>query len=83
MDFPEFREVWVEWVADRKANGWTTKPKFLERKLKIFESWGGTESIAALRQTLEQGWQMVKPAEKPKRSTLALPAKGGKYDDWT
>jgi hypothetical protein len=56
---PEFLAAWNDWKSFRKKNRWTTKPAFLEQKLKTFSEWGPDLSAEAMRNSIEQGYQGV------------------------
>jgi len=66
LDTPEFRQAWDEHAAYRRERhlpAW--KSRTIDAQLKKFATWGVADAIAAMRETIAQGWSGVFPPKRP------------------
>ena len=59
IDSPEFRAAWADWCQYRRESGHTMKSRTAHAQLAEMAGWGKVESIAAIRQSIRQGWRGV------------------------
>lgn len=59
LDTPAFRENWEAYVADRKARHKPVTDRAAKMAMDKMEPWGEAKAIAALRLSIERGWQGV------------------------
>lgn len=59
IDSPEFRAAWADWCQYRRESGHTMKSRTAHAQLAEMADWGKVESIAAIRQSIRQGWRGV------------------------
>ena len=57
LDTDEFREAWADWESFRKEIKHSLTNLTIKAQLKKFEAWGVVKSIAAIRTSIENGWQ--------------------------
>ncbi len=61
LNTEEFSAVWTEWLTYRRRHRWSTRPDWAARQLKMLAAHGPAIAIAALQQSMAQGWQGVFP----------------------
>ena len=59
IDSLEFRAAWADWCQYRRESGHTMKSRTAHAQLAEMAGWGKVESIAAIRQSIRQGWRGV------------------------
>ena len=59
IDSPEIRAAWADWCQYRRESGHTMKSRTAHAQLAEMAGWGKVESIAAIRQSIRQGWRGV------------------------
>lgn len=74
LDTPEFKETWLMWLTHRKQ---IRKPMNLvsqDLKLKTLSQWGPERAIAAIRHSVENGWQgLFEPKNSAQLPLIARP----------
>ena len=79
LDTPEFRAAWTDWKQFRKDIKHGLTAKTIEAQMNKFAKWGVTKSIAAIRKSIENGWQgLFEPTEGP----AAVNGSASIEDDW-
>ena len=74
LDTPEFKEQWKEYEAYRNENKFKRlKPVSVKTKLAEMADWGHEAAVAAIRDTIGNGWQGIFP---PKSSSSKPSAAG-------
>lgn len=62
LDTPAFRKAWAEWKANRSANRVKPyKPRGEQTQLNHLATFGPSVAIAAIEQSIRQGWQGLFP----------------------
>jgi uncharacterized protein YdaU (DUF1376 family) len=86
LQTPEFADAWKDWVAYRKERGQTLKPTTIKAQLGKMQDWGATDAVAAIRQSIMNGWQgifeprsNVQPKKPGGTSTYELEARAHGY----
>jgi hypothetical protein len=75
LDVPAFRAAWQDWQAyrrERNLPAW--KPRTIAAKLAELSSWGPTRAVAAIRQSIGNGWSGLFEARSGGAVPAALPA---------
>jgi hypothetical protein len=79
LDTPEFRAAWTDWKQFRKEIKHGLTAKTIEAQMNKFAKWGLAKSIAAIRKSIENGWQgLFEPTEGP----AAVNGSASIEDDW-
>lgn len=82
---PEFRAVWIEWVAYRRHEIKIPVTVHIARRAirkMEREDWSPERAIAALRHSMDRGWRGIYEDRGPtKRSPTRIGAAMGKYDN--
>lgn len=86
LQTPEFADAWKDWVAYRKERGQTLKPTTIKAQLGKMQDWGATDAVAAIRQSIMNGWQGIfeprsngQPKKPGGTSTYELEARAHGY----
>ena len=86
LNTPEFADAWKDWVAYRKERGQTLKPTTIKAQLGKMQDWGATDAVAAIRQSIMNGWQGIfeprsngQPKKPGGTSTYELEARAHGY----
>ena len=86
LSTPEFADAWKDWVAYRKERGQTLKPTTIKAQLGKMQDWGATDAVAAIRQSIMNGWQGIfeprsngQPKKPGGTSTYELEARAHGY----
>lgn len=69
LDEDAFKNVWVEWLAYRCENRWSTKPAWAKRQLAMLAEHGPAVAIAAINESMRQGWKGVFPNKIESKTT--------------
>ena len=59
LDTPEFRAVWADWEQHRREKKQTITPTTRNRQLKNMAEIGVVRAIAAIEESISQGWQGI------------------------
>ena len=59
LDTPEFRTVWADWEQHRREKKQTITPTTRNRQLKNMAEIGVVRAIAAIEESISQGWQGI------------------------
>lgn len=65
----DFMDAWTDWCEYRKQIRHSLVESTAIQQLKKMDAWGATRSVAAIRHTIENGWQgLFEPVSKPQSS---------------
>lgn len=61
LDTPAFRNVWAQWMSQRKTRRFSTRAEWCSRQLKTLASFGESVALAAINETLLNDYQGIFP----------------------
>lgn len=73
LDDPEFRSAWREWAAYRSEIRHPLKASTVKRQLAMLAKFSTAVAIAAIRQSITQGWQGLFPEKVESKSAATGP----------
>jgi hypothetical protein len=59
LDTPEFHAAWERWLTHRKEIRHPLRPTTQASQLKKLAAWGAARAVAALEQSITNGWQGI------------------------
>ena len=84
LDTDAFNKAWLEWVQYRKESRKKLTPSTIRYQLKRLEKWGHDRAIAAIEETITQGWVGLRePGDASSKAAHAtrIQAPPGEYDN--